>query len=52
MLTKDNVKKARPWHGAIQTGKEPVQAMGVFPRFAGYDFVAYQQVDLIRTVAC
>ena len=50
MLTKDNVKKASLAPACIQTGKEPVQAMGVFPRFGGYDFVACQQVDLIRTV--
>ena len=52
MLTKDNVKKlGQPWHRlAIQTGKEPVQAMGCVSPLGGYDFAAYQQVDLIRTV--
>ena len=51
MLTKANVKKASPWHRlAIQTGKERSRPWVCFPRFGGYDFVAYQQVDLIRTV--
>ena len=44
-------EEGQPWHWlAIQTGKEPIQAMGVFAGFGGHDFIASQQVDLIWTV--
>src|SRR5262249_4880408 len=35
---------------AIETGKEPVQAIGMFPRFGGHALIAHQQVALTRTV--
>jgi hypothetical protein len=44
-------EEGQPWHRlAIQTGKEPIQAMGVFACFGGHNFIARQQVDVIRTV--
>jgi hypothetical protein len=44
-------EEGQPWHRlAIQTGKEPIQAMGVFARFGRHDFIAHQQVDLPWTV--
>src|SRR2546426_10167398 len=35
---------------AVQTGEEAIQAIGVFARFGVYDFIARQQVDVIRPV--
>jgi hypothetical protein len=35
---------------AIQTGKEPIQAIGVCARFGGHDLIAHQQVAIVWTV--
>jgi hypothetical protein len=35
---------------AIQTGKEPIQAIGVGAGFGGHDLVAHQEVDIVWTV--
>ncbi len=44
-------EEGQPWHRlAIQTGKEPIQAMGVFARFGDHNFIASQQVDILWTV--
>jgi hypothetical protein len=43
-------EEGQPWHRlAVETGKEPIQAVGVFARFGGHAFIAYQQGDLIGT---
>ena len=37
---------SQPWSGlALQTGKEPLQSLGVFAGFGHHDFIARQQVD-------
>ena len=44
-------EKGQPWHRlAIETGKKPIQAMGMFAGFGGHDFIAYEQVALTWTV--
>ena len=44
-------EKCQPWHRLpVQTGKEPIQAMGVLAGFGDDDFIACDQVDLIRGV--
>src|SRR5262252_5514079 len=44
-------EEGETWHRlAIETGKEPIQAMSNFAGFGGHDFIAHQQVALISTV--
>ena len=51
MLTKRQGEEGQPGHRlAIQTGKEPIQAMGVLAGFGDDDFIAHQQVDLLGPV--
>jgi hypothetical protein len=36
-------EEGQPWHGlAVQTGKEPIQTLGVLTRFRDHDFIASQ----------
>jgi len=34
------------YHLAVQTGKEPLQAIGVLPGFGDHDFITSQQVNI------
>ena len=44
-------KKRQPWHRlAVQTGKEPIQAMGDLAGFGDDDFVAHEQVGLLGPI--
>jgi hypothetical protein len=40
-------EEGQPWHGlAVQTGKEPIQTMGVWTRCRDHDFIASPEIDL------
>jgi hypothetical protein len=44
-------EEGKSWHWLpVQTGKKPIQAMGLFACFGGHDFIADQEVDIRWTV--
>src|SRR5262252_5803843 len=48
---KSQREKGQPWHLlAIEAGKEPIQAIGVFARFRGDDLITHQQIDILGAV--
>jgi hypothetical protein len=44
-------KKGQAGYGfTVQAGKETIQAVSVFTRFGHHDFIARQQIDILRAM--